>query len=450
MLTRLYVAAGACSSKRRRRSRPRASKCRCSSAPGPARAAARRRRPGTRPPSRSPWQPPASASDEAPGVLYNVYAAPAAVGAGPGRRAPCDGATRTRAAERRRRSTATDLRAATARRPARSSASSSAASPTVGDGARSRASRRDPICVTPRDIFPPAAPKNLRRSDRRASINLIWDANTEADLAGYLVLRGEAPGDTLQPLTPAPITETRYQDRDRRARRHLCLRDRRRRSRDAANTERAVEPRAGNRAMKQSSSASSYQRARRATSSKRPTADRGGCSKASCSARYEAGDEVARDAHRAPRAGDAVEDGLHRAQLQGSRGGAGQAAAGRAADVHQAVDRGHRSGRHDPAARGRRPRRSRGGGRRRDRQARAPRQRGGRAATTSSASPASTTSPRASSSRRGRSTRARRVRHLRADRPVHRRRASTTTRWPASASKAGSTASAGRTRRPSS
>ena len=88
------------------------------------------------------------------------------------------------------------------------------------------------------------------RRVRPGSINLIWDANTEADLGGYLVLRGEAPGDTLQPLTPEPIKETRYQDRDRQARRHLRLRDRRRRSRDAAQPQRAVEPRAGNRQMK--------------------------------------------------------------------------------------------------------------------------------------------------------------------------------------------------------
>jgi hypothetical protein len=44
-------------------------------------------------------------------------------------------------------------------------------------------------------------------------VNLIWDPNTDGDLAGYLVLRGEAPGDTLQPLTPQPIKETRYADR---------------------------------------------------------------------------------------------------------------------------------------------------------------------------------------------------------------------------------------------
>ena len=75
----------------------------------------------------------------------------------------------------------------------------------------------DPICVTPRDTFPPAAPKNLQGVGSTGVINLIWDANTEGDFGGYLVLRGEAPGDTLQPLTPQPIKETRYQDRTVRA-----------------------------------------------------------------------------------------------------------------------------------------------------------------------------------------------------------------------------------------
>ena len=43
-------------------------------------------------------------------------------------------------------------------------------------------------------------------------INLIWDANVETDLAGYIVLRGEAPGDTLQPITKEPVTVTSYRD----------------------------------------------------------------------------------------------------------------------------------------------------------------------------------------------------------------------------------------------
>jgi hypothetical protein len=71
----------------------------------------------------------------------------------------------------------------------------------------------EPICVTPRDTFPPDAPKGLAAVSGAGVINLIWDANTDADLGGYLVLRGEAPGDTLQPLTPQPIRETRYADR---------------------------------------------------------------------------------------------------------------------------------------------------------------------------------------------------------------------------------------------
>jgi hypothetical protein len=70
-----------------------------------------------------------------------------------------------------------------------------------------------PACVTPRDIFPPAAPKGLALVAMDGGImNLIWDANSEPDLAGYLVLRGESPGDTLQPLTLQPIRATRYTD----------------------------------------------------------------------------------------------------------------------------------------------------------------------------------------------------------------------------------------------
>jgi hypothetical protein len=67
-------------------------------------------------------------------------------------------------------------------------------------------------CVTPADTFPPAAPKNLAAIAGSGVINLIWDPNSDSDLAGYLVLRGEAPGDTLQPITREPITTTSYRD----------------------------------------------------------------------------------------------------------------------------------------------------------------------------------------------------------------------------------------------
>ena len=69
-----------------------------------------------------------------------------------------------------------------------------------------------PACVLPRDTFPPAAPKGLSAVSAPGVMNLIWDASPEADLAGYLVLRGEAPGDTLRPLTPEPIRETTFKD----------------------------------------------------------------------------------------------------------------------------------------------------------------------------------------------------------------------------------------------
>jgi hypothetical protein len=69
-----------------------------------------------------------------------------------------------------------------------------------------------PTCVTPIDTFPPKAPSGLSSVASPGLISLIWHANTDADLAGYLVLRGEAPGDTLQPLTAAPIKETTFRD----------------------------------------------------------------------------------------------------------------------------------------------------------------------------------------------------------------------------------------------
>jgi hypothetical protein len=69
-------------------------------------------------------------------------------------------------------------------------------------------------CVTPVDTFPPLAPRALAAIAGGGVINLIWDPNGEPDLAGYIVLRGEAPGDRLLPLTPAPIRETTFRDTD--------------------------------------------------------------------------------------------------------------------------------------------------------------------------------------------------------------------------------------------
>lgn len=69
-------------------------------------------------------------------------------------------------------------------------------------------------CITPKDVYPPAAPTGLYTLAAEGVINLSWEPNGEADLGGYVVLRGR-PGDaTLQRLTASPLTETRYIDRD--------------------------------------------------------------------------------------------------------------------------------------------------------------------------------------------------------------------------------------------
>jgi hypothetical protein len=69
-----------------------------------------------------------------------------------------------------------------------------------------------PVCVTPQDTFPPEAPKQLASVSDDKGVNLIWEANTEPDLGGYIVLRGEGTGDMMTPLTPEPIHETAYRD----------------------------------------------------------------------------------------------------------------------------------------------------------------------------------------------------------------------------------------------
>ena len=69
-----------------------------------------------------------------------------------------------------------------------------------------------PACLTPVDKFPPAAPKGLRGVAEDGAISLVWETNSEADLAGYVILRGEGGGETLQPITPQPIKDANYRD----------------------------------------------------------------------------------------------------------------------------------------------------------------------------------------------------------------------------------------------
>ena len=82
-----------------------------------------------------------------------------------------------------------------------------------GAGPTARVGDASPLaCLTPVDVFAPAPPKSLAAVASEGAISLIWEPNGELDLGGYVVLRGEAPGDTLHPLTAAPVLEAGYRD----------------------------------------------------------------------------------------------------------------------------------------------------------------------------------------------------------------------------------------------
>jgi predicted small lipoprotein YifL len=71
---------------------------------------------------------------------------------------------------------------------------------------------REPQCIKLVDTFPPAPPKDLKAVSTEGVISLIWDANAENDLAGYIILRGPSPGDRLEPVVPMPVLETSFND----------------------------------------------------------------------------------------------------------------------------------------------------------------------------------------------------------------------------------------------
>jgi hypothetical protein len=67
-------------------------------------------------------------------------------------------------------------------------------------------------CLTPADTFPPPVPADLMAVAGEGAVSLIWKGVGAPDLAGYLVLRGEAGGGPLAPLFEAPLRETTYRD----------------------------------------------------------------------------------------------------------------------------------------------------------------------------------------------------------------------------------------------
>ena len=68
-----------------------------------------------------------------------------------------------------------------------------------------------PTCEMLVDTFAPAAPTGLNAVSTDGAINLIWEPNSEPDLAGYYVMRA-AGDEPLQRITSQPVTEPSFFD----------------------------------------------------------------------------------------------------------------------------------------------------------------------------------------------------------------------------------------------
>jgi hypothetical protein len=67
-------------------------------------------------------------------------------------------------------------------------------------------------CITPVDQYPPPAPTGLQAIQEGTAITLTWNPSPVPDLAGYVVLRGDATGIDMQPLVKTPVREPTYRD----------------------------------------------------------------------------------------------------------------------------------------------------------------------------------------------------------------------------------------------
>jgi len=82
----------------------------------------------------------------------------------------------------------------------------------VPAGERAAESRRSLVVrIVPDDRFAPAAPAGLTAVASTGSIELVWDAGTDADLAGYILYRAE--GDAALQRLAGPLSSPAYSDR---------------------------------------------------------------------------------------------------------------------------------------------------------------------------------------------------------------------------------------------
>ena len=59
----------------------------------------------------------------------------------------------------------------------------------LADNHEAESDQSQQVSITPQDVFPPAVPAGLRATPSSNSIELSWESDTEADLAGYRIYR---------------------------------------------------------------------------------------------------------------------------------------------------------------------------------------------------------------------------------------------------------------------
>jgi hypothetical protein len=82
----------------------------------------------------------------------------------------------------------------------------------VVDGIHVRGPASPVACASFADAFPPSPARDLVAVAVPGAINLIWEPSDAKDVAGYLVLRGEAGSATLTPLMTTPVTTSSHRD----------------------------------------------------------------------------------------------------------------------------------------------------------------------------------------------------------------------------------------------
>jgi hypothetical protein len=82
----------------------------------------------------------------------------------------------------------------------------------VVEGVNVRGPASPTACASFADSFPPPPARDLLAASVPGAISLIWEASAAKDLAGYIVLRGEAGSATLTPLITDPTMALRYRD----------------------------------------------------------------------------------------------------------------------------------------------------------------------------------------------------------------------------------------------